>query len=97
MAGLTICKAVSRSGLLWVGQCPLWVISGHRSASNRCPLYPQKRQRSDAVPVIPIRPPLGRTPASRSGTPASLAPPTRNRAECGVDLLHMAKIDNALV
>jgi hypothetical protein len=23
--------------------CPLWVKSGHRSASNRCLLYPQKR------------------------------------------------------
>jgi len=24
-------------------ECPLWVISGHWSASTRCPLYPQKR------------------------------------------------------
>src|SRR5215469_3132958 len=24
-------------------KCPLWVKSGHRSASNQCPLYPQKR------------------------------------------------------
>src|SRR5262245_16366606 len=24
-------------------QCPLWVISGHRSSSNQCPLYPRKR------------------------------------------------------
>ena len=26
-----------------LGGCPLWVISGHRSASSRCPLYPRKR------------------------------------------------------
>jgi hypothetical protein len=23
-------------------ECPLWVISGHRSAPDQCPLYPQK-------------------------------------------------------
>ena len=25
------------------GQCPLWVISGHRSTFEQCPLYPRKR------------------------------------------------------
>ena len=25
------------------GQCPLWVISGHRSTFEQCPLYPQQR------------------------------------------------------
>jgi hypothetical protein len=28
-------------------QCPLWVKSRHRSTSNQCPLYPQKRTFDD--------------------------------------------------
>jgi hypothetical protein len=28
-------------------QCPLWVISGHRRPSVRCPLYPRKRTFTD--------------------------------------------------
>src|SRR5262249_6373973 len=31
------------SGQVGARQCPLWVISGHRSSSNQCPLYPRKR------------------------------------------------------
>ncbi len=26
-----------------LGQCPLWVISGHCARRSRCPLYPRKR------------------------------------------------------
>jgi len=30
-------------------QCPLWVKSRHRSTSNQCPLYPQKRTSAQAA------------------------------------------------
>ena len=55
--------------------------------------------RAYAATGIPIRPSLGRTSREHhvSGAPASLAPPTRDSAECRVDLFHMAKIDIALV
>jgi len=31
------------------GQCPLWVISGHRSTFEQCPLYPRKRTSVEPV------------------------------------------------
>ena len=31
------------AGLTAQPECPLWVKSRHRSSSNQCPLYPQKR------------------------------------------------------
>jgi len=32
-----------------VGECPLWVISGHDVIKSRCPLYPQKRTSVNAI------------------------------------------------
>ena len=35
--------------------CPLWVKSGHRSTSNQCLLYPQKRTSPSAITMSVLR------------------------------------------
>ena len=35
-------------------RCPLWVINGHRSKSNQCPLYPRKRASDLGAKIIRV-------------------------------------------
>src|SRR5262249_35719577 len=47
-------------------RCPLWVISGHGSASIRCPLYPQKQTLITSVEMSALC--QKRTPAPQQRT-----------------------------